>query len=158
MVGQAGLEWTYDRWLRGRDGVAEVEVDAMGRPKASAPVPAAACRSPRRHARDDDRLEVQAAAQQALVKGIAAGARQGNSAANGGAAVVMDVHSGQVLAMASYPTYDPKVWVGGLSRRTTRSSSATSANYPLLNRPIQEAIAVGSTFKPITAIAALEEG
>lgn len=60
--------------------------------------------------------------------------------------------------MASNPTFNPKVYVGGLSTKDSKKLSAKSANYPLLNRPIQEAIAVGSTFKPITASAALEEG
>ena len=158
VVGQAGLEWSYDRWLRGLDGVAEVEVDAMGRPKAHAPVPGGRLPQPGDTLVTTIDAKVQAAAEKALVKGIEIAHSSGDYAANGGAAVVMDVHSGQVLAMASYPTYDPKVWVGGLSTKNYKKLSAKSANYPLLNRPIQEAIAVGSTFKPITAIAALEEG
>jgi penicillin-binding protein 2 len=158
MVGQAGLEWTYDRWLRGLDGVAKVEVDAMGRPKTNAVVPGGRLPQPGDTLVTTIDAKVQAAAQQALVKGIQIANSTGNPAANGGAAVVMDVHTGQVIAMASYPTYDPKVWVGGLSEKNYKKLSAKSANYPLLNRPTQEAIAVGSTFKPITAIAALEEG
>ena len=158
VVGQAGLEWSYDRWLRGLDGVAEVEVDAMGRPKAHAPVPGGRLPQPGDTLVTTIDAKVQAAAEKALVKGIEIAHSSGDYAANGGAAVVMDVHSGQVLAMASYPTYDPKVWVGGLSTKNYKKLSAKSANYPLLNRPIQEAIAVGSTFKPITATAALEEG
>ena len=158
VVGQAGLEWSYDRWLRGLDGVAKVEVDAMGRPKANAPVPGGRLPQPGDTLVTTLDAKVQAAAEKALVHGIDIARSSGNYAANGGAAVVMDVHSGQILAMASYPTYDPKVWVGGLSTKDYKKLSAKSANYPLLNRPIQEAIAVGSTFKPITAIAALEEG
>jgi penicillin-binding protein 2 len=158
MVGQQGLEWTYDRWLRGRDGVAKVEVDAMGRPKANVHVPGGRLPLPGDTLVTTIDAKVQSAAQKALVKGIQIAHSSGDPAANGGAAVVMDVHTGQVIAMASYPTYDPKVWVGGLSQKDYKKLSAGSANYPLLNRPTQEAIAVGSTFKPITSIAALEEG
>jgi penicillin-binding protein 2 len=158
VVGQAGLEWTYDRWLRGIDGVAKVEVDAMGRPKTNAVVPGGRLPQPGDTLVTTIDAKVQSAAQQALVKGIEIAHANGDYAANGGAAVVMDVHSGEVLAMASYPTYDPKVWVRSLSQKNYKRLAAKSANYPLLNRPTQEAIAVGSTFKPITAIAALEEG
>jgi penicillin-binding protein 2 len=158
VVGQAGLEWSYDRWLRGRDGVAKVEVDSMGRPKANAPVPGGRLPQPGDTLVTTIDAKVQAAAEKALVKGIEIAHSSGDYAANGGAAVVMDVHSGQVLAMASNPTFNPKVYVGGLSTKDYKKLSAKSANYPLLDRPIQEAIAVGSTFKPITATAALEEG
>jgi penicillin-binding protein 2 len=158
VVGQAGLEWTYDSWLRGRDGVAKVEVDAMGRPKANAPVPGGRLPQPGDTLVTTIDAGVQAAAEKALVKGIELAHSTGNPAANGGAAVVMDVHTGQVLAMASYPTYDPKVWVGGISTKDYKKLSAKSANYPMLNRPIQESVAVGSTFKVVDAVAALEEG
>ena len=159
-VGQAGLEWTYDRWLRGRDGVSMVEVDAAGQPKANAPVGGGLLPLPGDTLVTTIDAKVQAAAEQALVKGIEIAHSSGDWAANGGAAVVMDVRNGQILAMASNPTYNPKVYVGGLSEKDAKRLyvQASSANYPLLNRPTQEAIAVGSTFKPITAIAALEEG
>jgi penicillin-binding protein 2 len=159
-VGQAGLEWTYDRWLRGRDGVAKVEVNAMGQPKANAPVPGGRAPVPGDTLVTTIDSGVQAAAQRALVKGIALAHAKGNYAANGGAAVVMDVHSGQILAMASYPTFNPEMFVGGLSPKNAKKYfvHATSANVPLFNRPIQEAVAVGSTFKVVDAIAALEEG
>jgi penicillin-binding protein 2 len=130
----------------------------MGRPKANVHVPGGRLPLPGDTLVTTLDAKVQAATQQALVKGIQIAHSSGDPAANGGAAVVMDVHSGQIIAMASYPTYDPKLWVGGLSEKNYKKLSAKSANYPLLNRPTQEAIAVGSTFKPITAIAALEEG
>ena len=157
-VGQAGLEWTYDRWLRGRDGISMVEVDAAGQPKANAPVGGGLLPLPGDTLVTTIDAKVQAAAEQALVKGIQIAHSSGDWAANGGAAVVMDVRNGQILAMASNPTYNPKVWVGGMSTKNSKKLSAKSANSPLLSRPTQEAIAVGSTFKPFTAIAALEEG
>jgi len=158
MVGQQGLEWTYDRWLRGRDGVAKVEVDAMGRPKANAPVPGGRLPQPGDTLVTTIDAGVQAKTEEALAKGIDLAHTTGKYAANGGAAVVLDAHSGQVVAMASYPTYDPKVYVGGLSAKDAKRLYARSSNYPLLSRATQESVAVGSTFKVVDSIAGLEEG
>ena len=159
VVGYDGLEWTYDKWLRGRDGVAKVEVDAQGHPKAGAVVPGG------RMAEAGDTLvttidaKVQEAAQKALVEGINLAHGDGEYNANGGAAVVLDVKNGDVLAMASYPTYNPKIWVGGISQKDyNKTFVRKSQNYPQLNRATQETKAVGSTFKAVTAIAGLEEG
>ena len=157
VVGQDGLEYTYDKWLRGRDGVARIEVDAFGRPKQTEPVGG-------RMADPGDTLvttldvEVQAAAEEALRTGISLAHSADQYAANGGAAVVLDVRNGDILGMASYPTYDPSVWVGGISTKDYKQLTKKSANNPMINRPISEAKAVGSTFKAVTAVAALEEG
>ena len=107
-VGQLGLKWTYDRWLRGRDGISMVEVDAAGQPKANAPVGGGLLPLPGDTLVTTIDAKVQAAAEQALVKGIEIAHSSGDWAANGGAAVVMDVRNGQILAMASNPTYDPR--------------------------------------------------
>jgi penicillin-binding protein 2 len=158
VVGQSGLEWTYDRWLRGRDGVAKVQVDAVGRPKGHGPVPGG------RLPEAGDTLvttldaRVQQRAQDALQYGIHLAQTGGQPSANGAAAVVLDARNGQVIAMASYPTFSPAEWVGGISRKDYKKYKAKSANTPLLNRAIQESKAIGSTFKPIDAVAALEEG
>ena len=157
VVGYDGLEFTYDKWLRGRDGVARIEVDAFGRPKQTDPVGG-------RMPDAGDTLvttidsKVQAAAEQALRTGISLAHSDGQYAANGGAAVVMDVTNGDILGMASYPTFDPDVWVGGIDEQTYKDLTRKSANYPLLNRATQESKAVGSTFKAVTSVAALEEG
>ena len=102
--------------------------------------------------------KVQAAAEQALRTGISLAHSDGQYAANGGAAVVLDVKNGDVLGMASYPTYDPELWVGGISTKDYKKLTRKSANNPMLIRPIMETKAVGSTFKAVTSIAALEEG
>ena len=157
VVGQDGLEYTYDEWLRGRDGVARIEVDAFGRPKQTDPVGG-------RMADPGDTLvttldaKVQAAAESALRTGISLAHSQDQYAANGGAAVVLDVETGEIIGMASYPTYDPSVWVGGISTKDYKKLTKKSANNPMINRPISETKAVGSTFKAVTAVAALEEG
>ena len=158
MVGQSGLEWSYDRWLRGRDGMAKVEVDAHGQPKAHAPVPGGRLPEPGDTLVTTIDAKVQAKAEEALRYGIHLANVNGEVAANGGAAVVLDAKNGQVLAMASNPTFDPSVYVGGLSVKDNKKLQDPHANYPLLNRAIMESKAVGSTFKPIDTIAALEEG
>ena len=158
VVGQSGLEWTYDTWLRGRDGVAKVEVDAMGRPKGHDPVPGGRLPEPGDTLVTSLDVRVQEGAEEALRYGIYLAQTGGSPAANGGAAVVLDAKNGQVVAMASYPSFDPAEWVGGISTKDYKKYTKKSANVPLLNRAIQESKAVGSTFKPVDAIAALEEG
>ncbi len=158
VVGQDGLEWTYDKWLRGRDGVAKIEVDAFGRPKQSDPVPGGRDKVPGDTLVTTIDAKVQDAAERALREGISLAHSDGKVEANGGAAVVLDVQNGDVLGMASYPTYDPAVWVGGISTKDMKRLNDKHANYPMLNRSIQEAKAVGSTFKVVDAIAGLEEG
>jgi len=158
VVGQSGLEWTYDLWLRGRDGVAKVEVDAMGRPKGHDPVPGGRLPEPGDTLVTTLDADVQQGAEEALQYGIRLAQTGGSPAANGGAAVVLDADNGEVLAMASYPSFDPAEWVGGISTKDYKKYTKKSANVPLLNRAIQESKAVGSTFKPVDAVAALEEG
>jgi penicillin-binding protein 2 len=159
LVGHTGLEWQYDEWLRGRDGVAKVEVDAQGHPKAGAPVPGGRLAEPGDTLVTTLDAKVQKAAQEALKQGIDLAHGDGQYDANGGAAVVLDVKTGAVVAMASYPTFDPAVWVGGISeKKYKRLFVRKKENYPQINRAIAETKAVGSTFKAVTSVAALEEG
>ncbi len=158
VIGQGGVESTYDRWLRGRDGLVKIEVDAMGRPKSSEPVAGG------RDAVAGDSLvltidaEVQKKAEQALRYGIELAHRDQKWRANGAAAVVMDVRNGQLLALASYPTFDPDIWTDGLSDKEWKQLSDPQANQPLVSKAFQGVYAAGSTFKAIDAVAALEEG
>lgn len=157
MIGQGGVESAYDRWLRGRDGVAKIEVDAFGRPKGSEPVGG-------RLAEPGDTLMltldagVQEVAEKALRYGVQLAHANHDWAANGGAAVVLDVRNGEVLAMASHPSFDPEVYVGGLSDEDWAKLSKPSANNPIVNKVSQGLYAPGSTYKAVDAVAALEEG
>ena len=144
-VGQAGIEAEYDRFLRGRNGAARVQVDALGNltktlqaHRHAAGQPAAPVGRPRRAARG----------QQALAGGTGKGAF-----------AVMDVNNGEVLGLGSQPSFDPNIFSKPLSqkrlkrlysegRTASRSSTARS----------RRAIPPGSTFKLITATAALESG
>ena len=157
-IGVAGVEYTYDRWLRGRDGSLKIQVDAMGRPKTGSLPIGGRAPEPGDNLQLTIDAKVQHAAERALLAGINLAHQGGDWAADGGAAVAMDVHTGAVLALASDPTYDPAVWAGGITNKAFRRLQAKGANNPLLDRVIQEAKGVGSTFKTIDAVAGLEQG
>jgi penicillin-binding protein 2 len=141
LVGQAGLESRYNRQLMGRDGYRRVIVDSRG-------------------------LEVTEAERELpedgppLTLAIDAGLQAATEAAfqgRAGAAVALDPRTGEVLAMASTPAYDPNQFTTGIDAAMW-ASLATDERTPLMNRAIQGAYSPGSTFKLIAAIAALEEG
>jgi penicillin-binding protein 2 len=156
-VGKDGVERTYDSFLRGTDGYKTVEVDAAGRPKRVvddiAPTPG----SNLVLTIDSD---LQEAAENALVDGIQR-AHEANPAfdnAAGGAVVAMDPQTGEILALASYPDYDPSLWVGGMSATKFAELNAPQAHYPLYDRVIDGLYPAGSTFKPFVAATALSTG
>jgi penicillin-binding protein 2 len=158
-IGQAGVELAYDGYLRGRDGTAELTVDSQGRPKSAV--------KPEVLPRPGDALRLtldiglQRAAERALRYGVDLARTSGESFADGGAIVALDPRDGSVLAMASYPTYQPSVFVGRPDAAKLapllNDAVAQKENHPGLNRAIDAAYPPGSTFKPVTALAAMEE-
>jgi penicillin-binding protein 2 len=158
-IGEAGVEASYDRYLRGRAGLAQLRVDSLGRPRSQLEVK-------RQYAQGESikltiDVNLQKAAERALVYGIHKANVDGEWAANGGAIVALDPHDGSILAMASNPTYEPKLYTGHVSARRLRNAGllgqrAELANYPSLNRAISGVYPAGSTFKPVTALAALQ--
>lgn len=155
-IGQSGVEYTYDRWLRGVDGSLKVEVDAFGRPRGQ--LPGGHLPQPGDNVVLTIDSGVQRATEQALKYGISLAHQNGFPQANAGAAVVLDAHTGGVVAMASYPTYDPAWFAGGISAAHYRALTAPQADNPLLNRAIAGQYPCGSTFKVVDTVAALEEG
>jgi penicillin-binding protein 2 len=157
-VGKAGVELTYDRYLRGQDGVEDFEVNASGRVIRSlggrAPVPGMDLEL-------SIDIDIQKQAERSLqdgmklARGLADSSRGGNFPAPAAAAVVLDPGDGSVLALASLPEYDPRKFVGGISRKDFAVYSK-DPNNPLLNRAVQSAYPPGSTWKPVTALAALQ--
>jgi penicillin-binding protein 2 len=160
IVGKAGVELTYDKWLRGRNGVQDLEVNAAGEVVRSLggrpPVPGKDLRL----AVD---LEVQRTAEQALAEGMRAARalpdreRGGTYPAPAAAAVVLRPDDGSLLALASLPQYDPRRFVGGISRRDFARYANDPGN-PLLSRAVQSVYPPGSTWKPFTALAGLRSG
>jgi penicillin-binding protein 2 len=159
IVGLSGVEAVYDRYLRGRDGSAQLTVDSRGRPK-SAVRPVSYFRRGNTVRLTLD-IDLQRAAERALKYGIDLAHRDGKWAANGGAIVALDPRDGAVLAMASNPTFQPSVYVGRPDPDKLKplidQRTAEKDNYPGLNRAIAAVYPPGSTWKPVTALAAMQE-
>jgi penicillin-binding protein 2 len=148
IIGKAGLEYTYDRYLRGRDGANVLRVDANGRFSSDRPV-ARHEPIPGRRLRLSLDSRLQKAGQDALAQ-IGAGLP--------GAFVAMNPRDGEVYALGSLPTFDPSLFAKPVSQAKYAELSSDLSGQPLVNRAIAGTYASGSTFKPITSIAALEEG
>ena len=154
LVGQSGLEQQYDKQLRGQAGENEVSVDAAGQVtgtiKTIKPRPG-----------DDLVTSINSALQVDVANDLASAVHkteaEGNPNATTGAAVVMTT-KGQVLAMASYPTYNPDVWTSGISSREFRRLFGSAQSEPILNRATQGQYAPGSTWKVTSTAAAVAAG
>jgi penicillin-binding protein 2 len=159
-IGQSGVEAAFDSYLRGAHGSARRSLDALGRPRST--LQPTSVPKQGHTVRLTLSLSLQQAAEKALRDGIALAQADGQWAANGGSIVALDPKDGSVLAMASYPTYDPSVYTGRvtkqeLSEQGLTPASATAKNYPSLNRATMATYPPGSTFKPVTALAAMQE-
>jgi penicillin-binding protein 2 len=143
-IGQAGIEREYDRFLRGQNGAARLEVDALGKLTKTLgrrePVQG-------KQLRLSVDLGVQRAAQQALAGGTGKGAF-----------AVMNVQNGEVLALGSQPSFDPNVFTKPITKKQLAALTSKDLGEPLLDRAIQAGYPTGSTFKLLTATAALESG
>jgi penicillin-binding protein 2 len=147
-VGLTGIERQYEDVLRGRPGRDEIEVDAAGQPTSRGYI----SRVPARPG-NNLVLSIDLPTQKALEAGLARQLRAGYGAAG----VAMDPYTGEVLALASMPAYDPAVWTG--TKDAPKLRLFRDPSQPLLNRAIDPALyPSGSTFKVVTATAALERG
>jgi penicillin-binding protein 2 len=154
-IGKDGVERKYDSFLRGTDGWKTVEVDAAGRPKRFLEDVAPTSGSNLVLTIDS---ELQEAAENALVEGIQRAHETTFVNAAGGAVVALDPRTGEILALASYPDYDPSLWVGGMTKTKYTELNAPQAHFPLFDRVIDGLYPAGSTFKPFVAAAALNAG
>ena len=160
-VGRAGVEKSYDRWLRGMPGYQRVGVDSMGRVLGEDGIDTG---------RPGDTLvtsldaRVQAVVEKQLALTIKTARATTDTVtkrkyvADSGAAVVIEAKTGRVVAMASQPTYDPGVWVGGITKTQLGRLYSEKAGTPLLSRATQGQFAPGSTWKPMMAAGALTHG
>jgi penicillin-binding protein 2 len=157
IVGQEGLEFYYDRYLRGKPGERRVQVNAFGEPE---PTTLSVTLPKVGHSlRLSLDLGLEQEGEKALREGIAI-AQAAGKPASGGAYVAMDPRNGQVLATGSYPSFNPNVFAKPLT--PTQYEALIGGNEagggPLFDRATEGAYPTGSTFKPITAMAALEAG
>ena len=153
-IGKDGLEFVYDSYLRGRPGIKTVIVDrkesVTEKSRDTAPTPGA-------NLVTSLDVRIQGAAERGLATAVRSSRAQGYRA-DGGAAIVMEVRSGRVLALASYPTYDPNIWEKGLTVAQARDMFSEKTYVPALSRPIQGLFAPASTFKAFSVFAAAKAG
>jgi penicillin-binding protein 2 len=143
LVGRGGIEQQYDRFLRGRNGASRVQVDAMGTVRGE-PLKAEPPEQGRQLRLAID-LDVQEAGQAALL-------------GRAGGFVAMDIRSGEVAALGSGPSFDPNFFSKPFSQAAYDRLNSDDYGRPLFNRAIQAGYPSGSTFKLVTAAAALEGG
>jgi len=154
LVGQAGLEQQYDQQLRGTPGRQALSVNAAGT------VTGIGHEIPARSGDDlvtSLNAQVERDTYNALAQAIHHAQAAGNAGATSGAAVVMTTR-GRVVAMASYPSYNPGIWAGGISRWEFRALFGTADGEPILNRATQGQYAPGSTWKVTSTAAAIANG
>jgi penicillin-binding protein 2 len=159
-IGQSGVEAAFDRYLRGQMGSDQLRVDSLGRPTSD--IEQTQPETPGLSVRLTLDVPLQRAAEQALLYGRDQAFQHKNWYANGGAIVALDPRDGAILALASFPEYDPRVYSDSRTAKAlkplTDDTAAEAANFPALNRTLDGVYPPGSTFKPVTALAAMQEG
>jgi penicillin-binding protein 2 len=144
-IGQEGIEDTYDRYLRGKPGLKRIQVNALGEPTpggqlvSKPPTPG-----------DNLKLSIDDSVQEAGEAALAARGLPGGF-------ITMDVHTGEILGLGSFPTFDPASVTPPLTQKQVDATYNNPAA-PLTDRAISGLYPTGSTFKLITATAALESG
>lgn len=155
-VGRAGIESSYDSLLAGDHGERKVVVDTHGNVKKIV--------SETQPVKGSDvyltiKAPVQYVCENALAKLIAPeGGTIGTGTGTAGAVVVMNVQDGSIIALASYPTFAPETFIGGISQDTWDSYQTPESHNPMLNRTISGQYPAASTYKTFTGLAALANG
>lgn len=155
VVGKSGAEAQFESILQGDRGYRTIEVDAVGRIRREI-----SSVEPER-GRDVQLTidaKVQADAERVLHDALNNAHLLDMPNADAGAIVAMEIESGDVLAMASAPSFDPRDFIGGISSEVWESITSTDSGAPLTNRAIASGYAPASTFKPFIAMAGLSEG
>lgn len=153
-IGKAGVEIVYDKQLRGAAGIKTVIVDrkeAVTQESRNTPA------TPGNHLILNINAKLQAVVEQQL-KDAVLRARSLGYRGDAGAAIVMDVNTGGVLAMASYPDYDLNIWENGITVKQAKSLYSEASGVPALSRAIQGGFAPASTFKVVSLAAAVDAG
>ena len=153
-IGKTGLEIQYDSFLRGQPGIRTVIVDrkeSITRESQNTQPVAG------NHLVTSLDVRLQAATEKALKEAVLRGRANGYTS-DSGAAIVMDVRTGRILALASYPTYDPNAWEKGLTIEQAADLFSEKKSVPALNRALQGLFAPASTFKVVSVVAAASAG
>ena len=157
LIGKTGIEYVFEDYLRGKKGVKQIDMAVDGTITAEYTAEEAVAGS-------DIVLTIDANLQQVTENAIAANMAKIRAGGFGKvynaiseSCVVMNVKTGEILAMASYPGYDPSDFVGGISTENW-NKYINDESKPLVNKAIQTSYSPGSIFKMVTAIAGLESG
>lgn len=157
-IGKSGLEASFEEYLRGKNGSKRLEMDSYGRVSTEEEIEESVMGNSLVTTID---LDLQTKTEEVLetyIKKIQTGGfTMKFEDATAGAAIVMDVKTGEILAMASYPSYNPEEFVDGISN-SEYAKYFQNEDKPMFNRAIQGTYSPGSTFKMITGIAGLESG
>ncbi len=155
VIGKVGIQYVFEEYLRGQNGIKQLDMSVDGNITDEYITKEAVAGSDVILTID---ANLQAVTEKALannIKKIASGGFSKTSEAKAGAAVVMNVKTGEILAMASYPDYEPELFINGISQKKLDEYNKGDN---IFNRAISGVYAPGSTFKMITAIAGLETG
>ncbi len=155
IIGKTGIQYVFEEYLKGKDGIKQIDMAVDGTVTDEYTEKEAVSGSDVILTIDANLQKVAEEALKEDIEKIASGGFAEKSNANAGAVVVMNVKSGEVLALASYPDYEPQLFVEGISTEKY-NEYVNSTEKPLFNRAISGAYAPGSTFKMVTAIAGLE--
>lgn len=157
IIGKTGIEYVFEKYLKGTDGEKQVEMSVDGTITGETVAKNAIAGSDVVLTIDSNLQKVTQDSLENCINKIRSGGFAQTYDAQGGAAVVMNVNTGEVLATASYPTFEPQWFVGGISQENW-AYLRDDSRHPQLNKTIQSTYEPGSTFKMVTAIAGLETG
>ena len=157
IIGKTGVENIFEKYLKGKDGEKQVEMSVDGTITGEYVSKNATAGSDVVLTIDSNLQKVTEESLENCINKIRTGGFSQRHDAQGGAAVVMDVNTGEVLATASYPTFEPQWFVGGISQENW-AYLRDDTRHPQLNKATQSTYEPGSTFKMVTAIAGLETG
>lgn len=157
IIGKTGIEYVFEEYLRGKNGTKQIDMAVDGTITSEYISEEAIAGSDVVLTIDSNLQKITEQALEANIKKIASGGFGQAFNTNAGSCVVMNVKTGEILAMASYPNYNPADFVGGISTENWNKYNTDPAK-PLMNKAVQNAYAPGSVFKMVTAIAGLESG
>ena len=158
IIGRTGIEYVFEKYLKGQDGIKQIDMAVDGTITDENVSKEAIAGSDIVLTIDANLQKVTEQALKSNIEKIANGGFTGGKKreTNAGSAVVMNVKTGEILAIASYPTYEPQLFADGISNQKYQEYISEEAHSPLFNRAISSVSPPGSTFKMVTGIAALE--
>ena len=157
IIGKTGIEYVFEEYLKGQDGTKQIDMAVDGTITSEYTSEEAVAGSDIVLTLDSNLQKVTEQALEANIQKIASGGFSQTFDTKAGSCVVMNVKTGEILAMASYPNYDPADFVNGISTDKWNQYNTDPAK-PLMNKAVQNAYPPGSIFKMVTAIAGLESG